>query len=262
MIRRRDDQIRIGRVACIACGHCVAVCPEGAIVDEEGERPRSEAALLPSPASLAALLRQRRTVRRYRPEPVARELIEDCLDTARWAPTAANEQPQGYVVVTDQGTRDELRGRIEEHYRAFAAALADREHRAERVAALGLEAEAAAHPHVLAAVPAFVKSVEAGRDRLFFEAPVVIVVHAADDAVMPGAACAFAALSIVLMAEAHGLGTCLTGFAADALRHRADIRESLGLPADHQVHYVIVLGWPAEEFRHIPARRPTQVRWL
>lgn len=261
MVRRRDDQIRIGRVACIACGHCLAVCPEGAILDEEGAASEPDAGPPCSPAALKALLCRRRTVRRYRPEAVPRELVEECLDAARWVPTAANGQAQEYVVVAEPQTRDGLRGRIEEHYRAFAEAPAAREHRAERVAALDLDPGAAAHPHVLAAVPAFVKSVDAGRDRLFFGAPVVVVVHAALDAVMPEAACAFATLSVVLMAEAQGLGTCITGFASDALRHRADLREWLGIAPSNQVHYVIVLGWPAEEFRRVPERRPAQVQW-
>ncbi|MBM3474654.1 MAG: 4Fe-4S dicluster domain-containing protein [Armatimonadetes bacterium] len=261
MVRRREDRIRIGRVACIECGHCVVVCPTGAIVDEEGTGTQGDEGALPSPESLKALMRRRRTVRRYRPDPVPPEIIEDCLDAARWAPTAANCQAQEYVVIANPATKDELRRRVEDYYRAFAEALADRENRAARLAALGIDPEAAGHPHVLAAVPAFVKSVEAGRDRLFFEAPVVIVIHAARDAVMPESACAFATLATVLMAEAHGLGTCLTGFASDALRTRADIREWLGIPPGNQVHYVVVMGWPDEPFGSVPERRPARSEW-
>jgi nitroreductase/NAD-dependent dihydropyrimidine dehydrogenase PreA subunit len=258
MVRRREDRIRIGRVACIACGHCLVVCPEGAIVDEDAAREEADGGVLPSPEVLKRLTRKRRTVRRYQPDPVPREVIEDCLDAARWAPTAANCQAQEYVVVASPDAREELRRRIEAHYRAFAEALADREDRDARLTALGINPEAARHPHVLAAVPAFVKGVEAGRDRLFFEAPVVVVIHAAQDEVMPEAACAFATLTITLMAEAHGLGTCIAGFAADALRTRADIREWLGIPAGNQVHYVIVMGWPGEAFGSVPGRRPVR----
>jgi len=200
-------------------------------------------------------------MRRYRADPVPREVVEDLLDAARWAPTAANCQAQEYVVLTSPEAIAELRRRIEEYYRAFAECLADRENRAAGLAGSGLDPEAATHPHVLAAVPAFVKSVDSGRDRLFFGAPVVIVVHAANDQVMPESACAFATLSLVLMAEAHGLGTCITGFASDALRTRADLREWLGIPPANQVHYVVVLGWPDEAFLAVPARRPASVLW-
>jgi nitroreductase/NAD-dependent dihydropyrimidine dehydrogenase PreA subunit len=261
MVRRREDRIKIGRVACIECGHCLAVCSEGAIVDEDDAAPSSEEEALPAPDSLKALMRRRRTVRRYKPSPVPRDLIEDCLDAARWTPTAANCQAQEYAVITDAGTMGELTRRIEGHYRAFADALVDKQNRAERLAAMGIDPKAAGHPHVLAAVPAFVKSVEAGRDRLFFGAPAVIVVHAANDVVMPEAACAFATLSVVLMAEAYGLGTCITGFASDALRTRADLREWLGVSAGNQVHYVVAMGWPDETFHTVPERRAARVVW-
>jgi nitroreductase/NAD-dependent dihydropyrimidine dehydrogenase PreA subunit len=261
MVRRRDDRIKIGRIACLECGHCVAVCPTGAVVDAEGAEGLAAGEVAAPAEALEGLIRRRRTVRRYTEAPVPREVLERCLEAARWAPTAANGQPQEYVVLTTPEARAALRGDIEAHYRAFAEALADPERRAERLQALGLDPAAAAHPHVLAAVPAFVRAVDAGRDRLFFGAPAVIVIHAAEEAVMPNAACAFAALTIVLMAEAHGLGTCLTGFASDALRSRPDLRERLGLPPGNQVHYVIALGWPAESFHGTPDRRPVRADW-
>jgi len=262
MIRRREDRIKIGRIACLECGHCVVVCPTGAIVDEEaGAPPPMPLEPAVGPGDLAGLIRRRRTVRRYRPEPVPREILEGCLDATRWAPTAANCQAQEYVILTSPGARDELRHGIEGHYRAFAEALADQLTGAPKLEALGIDPAAATHPHVLAAVPAFVKAVDGGRDRLFFGAPTVIVVHADEGAVMPEAACAFATHSLVLVAEAHGLGTCITGFASDALRSRADLRAVLGLPESNQVHYVLAAGWPDEPFRASPTRKPARTVW-
>lgn len=44
---------------------------------------------------------QRRSVRKFKPEPVAEELTEKVVDAGRRAPTARNEQPWEFVVVTD-----------------------------------------------------------------------------------------------------------------------------------------------------------------
>jgi nitroreductase/NAD-dependent dihydropyrimidine dehydrogenase PreA subunit len=261
MVRSKGDHIKIGRVACIECGHCIAICPTGAIVDEDQPTLSHIASSLPSPDALAALIRKRRTIRRYEPDAVSRETLESVLDAARWAPTAANCQAQQYLILQDKAAIAQLRDRVEAHYRTFAEALADRENRVARLEALGLDGEFATHPHMLAAVPAFVKAVDNGRDRLFFEAPVVIIVHAAKDEVMPESACAFATMTLTLMAEACGLGTCITGYASDALRTRADICDDLGIPTGHQVHYVVVLGWPAEEFPRVPERKPVQAEW-
>lgn len=261
MVRRKEDRIKIGKVACVECGHCVAICPQGAIRDEEGAALEPSPPAQVSPENLGALIRRRRTVRSYEAREIPREVLDSVLDVTRWTPTAANCQAQEFLVVTEPAVRQELRRRIEAHYRELAQTLAVRQHRAERVAALGMDPGAATHPHMLAAVPAFVKAIESGRDRLFFEAPVVIVVHAAPEQVMPEMAAHFATMLLVLMAEAHGLGTCISGYASDALQVRADIRQWLGIPPANQVHDVIILGWPAERFLGIPARQAAKVQW-
>lgn len=51
------------------------------------------------------LLKTRRCIRAYTNQPVAREIIEDIIDCARLAPTARNEQPWAFVVVTEPQTR-------------------------------------------------------------------------------------------------------------------------------------------------------------
>ncbi len=264
MVREKDGRIKIGRVMCIDCGHCVALCPEGAI-SVEADAPGDFAPAPsegPTPQALRALVLHRRTVRQYQPQLVPRELLEQMLDTARWTPTAANCQCQAFTVITDPTRRDALAARVTDFYRRYAEALADREHTAERLAGLGLDPAFGMHPHMQAAVPAFVKNVDAGRDRLFFGAPAVIVVHADVDEVLPESACAFATMILTLMAESLGLGTCITAYASEALRALPELRAELGLPESHQVHFVLTVGYPAEDFRLIPPRRPAQVEWL
>lgn len=46
------------------------------------------------------VLRSRRSIRTYTDKPVAREVIEEIVDCARLAPTAMNDQPWDFVVVT------------------------------------------------------------------------------------------------------------------------------------------------------------------
>ena len=52
----------------------------------------------------------RRSVRKYKSDPVARALLEQIIDAARLAPTARNEQPWEFVVVTDEAKRREIAG--------------------------------------------------------------------------------------------------------------------------------------------------------
>ncbi len=55
-----------------------------------------------------ALVRARRSVRRYLPQAVDRGLIRTCLEAARLAPSAHNVQPWRFLVVDDPSLKDEL----------------------------------------------------------------------------------------------------------------------------------------------------------
>jgi nitroreductase/ketosteroid isomerase-like protein len=56
-------------------------------------------------------IRERRTVRKYKPTPVPDEHIKRILDAARFAPTAGNQQPWKFLVIRDRRKLDELRER-------------------------------------------------------------------------------------------------------------------------------------------------------
>lgn len=61
--------------------------------------------------TFAELIRARYAVRAYRPDPVPDELLAQVLEAGRLAPTAANRQPIGIVVVHTAGREADL-GRI------------------------------------------------------------------------------------------------------------------------------------------------------
>lgn len=55
------------------------------------------------------LIRQRYSVRAYRPDPVEDDKLLQVLEAARLAPTAANRQPFQLLVIHTTGRREELR---------------------------------------------------------------------------------------------------------------------------------------------------------
>jgi nitroreductase len=63
---------------------------------------------------LREILRRRRMVRSYEPEPISRETIERIVETVRRAPSAGFSQGQRLVVVTDAGTRRRIAHILEE----------------------------------------------------------------------------------------------------------------------------------------------------
>ena len=57
----------------------------------------------------SALIKSRYSVRAYRTDPVEKEKLDQVLEAARLAPTAANRQPFRIIVATTEGRQEEMR---------------------------------------------------------------------------------------------------------------------------------------------------------
>jgi nitroreductase len=72
--------------------------------------PQTDGQQIP-PESLLALLKGRRSIRRYRPDPVPDEMVAQLLEAGQWAPSASNRQPWEFIVVRDE----EIRRQVAQH---------------------------------------------------------------------------------------------------------------------------------------------------
>lgn len=70
------------------------------------------------------LMRTRRTVRDFAPDPVPRAVIESAIQAAATAPSGANQQPWYFCLVGDAATKRAIREAAEAEERAFYAGRA------------------------------------------------------------------------------------------------------------------------------------------
>ncbi|MGQ9624397.1 MAG: nitroreductase family protein [Candidatus Bathycorpusculaceae bacterium] len=54
-------------------------------------------------------IKGRRSIRKYKTEPVDKELVKKLLDAARWAPSGGNIQPWLFIVIDDSNVLDVIR---------------------------------------------------------------------------------------------------------------------------------------------------------
>ena len=73
---------------------------------------------------LLKAMRERRSVRKYRSDPVPDDLIVQCVEAARLAPSWANTQVSRFVVVKDRAVREALRATLTQNNPASQAFLA------------------------------------------------------------------------------------------------------------------------------------------
>ena len=54
------------------------------------------------------LVRRRRSIRKFKPDPIPDEYVEKIIEAARWAMSGANAQPWEFIVIKDQRTKEKI----------------------------------------------------------------------------------------------------------------------------------------------------------
>ena len=81
--RSLPELIPGGAELCINCGHCVAVCPHGAMslkTMTSEQCPPLDRAILPTQRQMDHFLRSRRSIRVYKDKPVDREILASLIE--------------------------------------------------------------------------------------------------------------------------------------------------------------------------------------
>lgn len=249
---------------CIGCGHCGAVCPVEAVLHkmtavEEGSQPGQEAAA--SPEMLQRLLRERRSVRLYRNEPIQKAVLRRILDAGRYAPTGRNSQNVHYIVLNSPEEIDRLREMTLRFYEKIFARVK------RRIGAflVRLVAGRKMVEYLQGSLPKVEHArelIEQGKDCLFYHAPAVMVVHAETWDTCSAFNCAAAIYSCSLMAHTIGIGCCFNGYLVSAINNNRKIKQWLSIPRDHQCFGTMTLGYRGVKYHRLVERDAAKVSWL
>ena len=95
---------------------------------------------------------------------------------------------------------------------------------------------------------------------MFHGATAAIVVAGKAEATLPKEDAVLASQNILLAAHSMGLGSCLIGFAVNAMTNDPKLQNSIGIPNDEKVHAVIALGYPDEIYQRQAGRKKPVMR--
>lgn len=216
---------------CIMCGHCAAICPKAAVSITGFEQPPEE---IKGPASLEPqklldALKTRRTIRQFKNQRIAPEIIAQIIEAGRLTPTGGNSQDVSYIVLQDEMKRFEKPA-----VKLFRRLL----------------------PLMKFVNPAAKRIII--DDHFFFKkAPAAIVIIARDKA--DGA---LAASNMELMAEAFGLGVLYSGFFSMAVNHCPSLHRQLGLKRGEKAVMTLVLGYSSVTYHRTVQKEAACVRRL
>jgi F420 biosynthesis protein FbiB-like protein len=195
------------------------------------------------PDQVLSMIAQRRSIRRFKPRPVAPDLLEKLLAAAHWAPSAHNRQPWRFVVVLDAENRRSLADRMAER---LAADL-----RAGGVSEQEIEVDTSRSRQRLTGAPVLIVACLSMQDM-----DVYPDAHRQSlERMMAVQSVAMAAQNLLLAAHALGLGAC---WLCAPLFCPEVVREALVLPLDLEPQGAIILGYPAET--RARSREPVETR--
>jgi len=197
---------------------------------------------LTNTTDLHAFLRTRRSIRRFKPDPIPDSVIENILTTATFAPSAHNRQPWRFCVITNLSVKQKL-----------ADAMA-----------IEFERDLAQDQIPQAEIQ---KRTTRSRERII-SAPVVIVLNVdmtdmdiypdekrnKADYLMAAQSVANAGIQMLLAAHAEGLGGV---WVCSPLFVQETIRSVLDLPKTWEPQAMFFLGY-AQDVPEIRERKPFQ----
>lgn len=184
---------------------------------------------------LLTAIKERRTIRKFKPDPVPQELLERLIHDAMWAPSAMNEQPWRFYVLT---------GKAKEGLVHIAEGCIDK---------LDLRMQTLFNEKMRTMVKGYFKN--------FGGAPVVVAVvtKMPEERVYQRGSeygSSAAMQNFLLLAHEAGLGACwMTG----PLWVEQAVLEYLGCP-DHALISLTPVGWP-DQTPPTPPRKHLAIEW-
>lgn len=246
-IVRKSGDIRFNERlnTCNLCGHCIAVCPEDAIllekIDDVETFPGIDSTeTIVDYNTIFRLIRAKRSMRRYKSKKVPKESIEKIFEAMRYAPSASNARLWRYLILSDPEKMKRISDEIIKTNYLY----------------MGFQSGEQALQYF--------ESI--GREPIFYNAPHVIILYyrtIEKNPTMIGLRANDAGIALtygMLAAESLGLGTCWIGMVQGAIAMNRDILKILGIKG--YVLGAFTLGFPAVKYRRTVPRAPLKIKGL
>jgi len=234
---------------CNECSHCVAVCPEASVSmpdydDEIFEYDADKLSL--DPDNFLYFQKFRRSIRQFKDKDVEQDKLDKIIEAGRYSPTASNRQLNRYIIIRDK---------IDEVRDMAIKALYDM----ANDTSLDMGGWSS---YQKAWIQMYSDYKEKNIDRLFFNAPQIIVIVSEDKAGFAEVNGGLAASRMELQANSMGLGVCYIGFFKRAVQYNSKIRESMGMKDDEDFILSFVLGYPNVKYQRTINRKKADVRFI
>jgi FMN reductase (NADPH) len=190
------------------------------------------------------LLRSRRSIRAYKPDPIPEEYIQKIIEAARWAPSGGNSQPWEFIVIKKKELKDSIADLYMKTRGILREAELTREKEMRAPALVGEMTE-----------PGFknapVLILLCGDPRVNEAFPLTVFQKWGHEVFISNLASAF--LCMQLAAKSLGLGSQWVSAAGNFMEN--DLKELLNIPREIKIYDMMAVGYPAYQLGPRSPRR-------
>jgi len=247
---------------CFSCGHCVAVCPKEAITHadfpQDNVHPMNRD-ILPSPEQIFELIATRRSIRAFKDRPIEKDVIEQIIDGARYAPSGHNVQSTEFVVVQEKESLKKTTESTQLYLSKTAKQL--RNPLMKNILLMAAKDEIEGALHLMSDFDRVVNEFKKGKDTILFGAPCVLFFHADRSINFSDVNSSLAVQNAMLVCHSLGLGCFYAGYVVSACKRDSSIPRLLSIPNNHQVYGALAIGYPKFMYKKWIERKPAKIHW-
>lgn len=212
---------------CLICGHCQAICPKNAIeitgFDEDIEEVDK---YILNPEEYLRSIKTRRTIRDFRDDDIDDYIINQIIESGRYAPTARNAQDVSFIILKDK--KDEFEN--------IAVLFFRRLIKVAKVFSVSL------------------RKINIDDNFFFKDAPIVILVVSKNK--IDGS---LASQNMATMAESYDLGVLFSGLFTIVANRSGKIKKELKLERKEKVINTLVIGYPKVKYLRTTNKKKAKV---
>lgn len=219
---------------CFKCQHCLAVCPTGAlsIFDKNPEDLTKIDCNLPTADAMKTMIKGRRSIRSYKDESIAPEVLKELLETSWHAPTGGNSQQVHLAATQDKDATERFRKEFyNELNKAFKAGIKTKNEGMQNTLEFAVNLYN-----------------EKGIDILLRNAPHILFVTSPIEGVCPVEDPIIYLSYFEMMAQSMNIGTLWDGLAYGSLSLLPQEFTARFVPEGHKLAYVMCFGLPAVKY--------------
>jgi nitroreductase len=179
------------------------------------------------------VIKNRRSIRKYKPEQIDDKELETIMEAAIYAPSAMNQQKWHFTVI----------------------------HSREKVEQL---ARTAREKLLKSPIPFFRERAQNPQFNVFHNAPTVVIITADEQAHFVEFDCGAAAENIALAAQSLGINSCMIGMPGVLFEgeNAGELKKELGIPENNKFIISIALGYKDMETPPAPPKKKENINYI